>query len=316
MRLLLCFGGFMNVRRQFSVIGWALTAFYLVSAGAQFLFGVFLNGFGYLLPRFVWSDDFLMIASQVIMYGIAFPVFFAIIKRLPSWFMAEKKEITSGKLTVIFIICIGASYVGNLMGIMLMMASDLMLGTQSMNPVTDMLGNMSPEIMIFSTVVAAPFMEELMFRKLLIDRLIPLGQKTAVLVSGLAFGLFHGNFYQFFYAFILGMIFAYVYSQTGKLRYNVMLHMGINLVGGVLPFLLEKWTAQSILLSWLSTLLMWGFIFLMIIVSMILTAIFGGKVQWFPAWERTEKGLGYAIFTASGVWAFLLVSALEFVMIL
>lgn len=304
----------MNVRKQFSVIGWALTVFYLVSSGAQFLFGLFLNGFDYLLPGFVWTDDFLMISSQVIMYGVAFPVFFAMIKRLPSWFMAEKKDMSLGTLAVIFIICLGASYIGNLMGVVLMMASELVFGTQSLNPVTDVIGNMSLEVMFFSTVVAAPFMEELMFRKLLIDRLVPLGQKTAVFVSGLAFGLFHGNFYQFFYAFILGMIFAYVYSETGKLRYSVLLHMGINLVGGVIPFLVDAWAAQSFILSWLSTLLMWGFIFVMIVASVILTAIFGGRVRWFPAWKKTEKGIGYTAITASGVWAFLLASLLEFAM--
>ena len=45
-----------------------------------------------------------------------------------------------------------------------------------------------------------------MFRKLLIDRIVPFGQRVAVVVSGLAFGLFHGNFYQFFYAFSLGAV--------------------------------------------------------------------------------------------------------------
>ena len=50
------------------------------------------------------------------------------------------------------------------------------------------------------SVVLAPVMEELIFRKVLIDRTIVYGDKAAVVLSGLLFGVFHGNFHQFFYA--------------------------------------------------------------------------------------------------------------------
>ena len=57
--------------------------------------------------------------------------------------------------------------------------------------------------------------------------------------QGLFFALFHGNFYQFFYALLLGMVFAWLYSSTGRIRYNIMLHMLINLMGGVLPIMMS-----------------------------------------------------------------------------
>lgn len=302
----------MNARKQFSTIGWALCAFYLVSTAGQFLLGIIMQQFGNWLPDVMWSEDFLMIISLVIMYGIGFPVFWLIVNRIPSWFKEEQKTIKPGILIVVFIVCLGAAYIGNIIGTVMMLFGNLYLGIQSLNPVTDTFLNMTSEVMFWTTVIAAPIMEELMFRKILIDRLIPMGQKQAVLFSGLAFALFHGNFYQFFYAFGLGMIFAYLYSYTGKLRYSVLLHMGINFVGGILPLLLERWAGPHWLLSWLLSLLLSGLSFVTMIASITLTVIFFGKVSWYPAWEKTEKGVGYAVFTASGVWAFLLICAVEF----
>lgn len=304
----------MDTKRQFSVIGWALAVYYLVCTGVQILLGIFLQQFGYLLPGFVWTDDFMMILSQIIMYGIAFPVFYCLVRKLPSWFMAEKKQVSPGCLFAVFVICMGTAYMGNLIGTALMLVSDSLLGTYSFNPVTDAVMNMSPAVMFLTTVIVAPIMEELMFRKILIDRLVPYGQKAAIVISGLSFGLFHGNFYQFFYAFMLGMIFAYLYSYTGRLRYNVMMHMGINLIGGMLPLLLDRLAGTSMLLSWLGMILLGTLSVVTIIASIVLAAFFGGRLEWFPAWEKPEKGLLHTIFTTRGVWIFLIVCAVEFTM--
>ena len=71
-----------------------------------------------------------------------------------------------------------------------------------------------------------------MFRKQLIDHTRKYGEKTAILLSGLAFGLFHMNLFQFFYAFLLGVMFGYIYMRTSKLRYSTAMHMIINFNGG------------------------------------------------------------------------------------
>ena len=81
--------------------------------------------------------------------------------------------------------------------------------------------------------VAAPIFEEIVYRKLVIDRLRRYGDLFAVVVSGLIFGLIHGNFSQFFYATLLGFLFALVYLYSGKLRYTIALHIAINFIGSV-----------------------------------------------------------------------------------
>ena len=88
-------------------------------------------------------------------------------------------------------------------------------------------------------LVIAPIMEELFFRKLLIDRLSYLGDITCVVVSGLAFGLFHQNIEQFFYAALLGALLAFVYLKTGKILYTMLIHSIINFFGGILPTIVE-----------------------------------------------------------------------------
>lgn len=77
--------------------------------------------------------------------------------------------------------------------------------------------------------IVAPIVEEIIFRKVLIDNMCKYGIVAAVMLSALLFGLFHGNLSQFFYAWGLGIIFGFVYAYTGKIIYTILLHMAVNL---------------------------------------------------------------------------------------
>ena len=78
--------------------------------------------------------------------------------------------------------------------------------------------------------ILAPIVEEIIFRKLLIDNMSKYGIVASVTISAFLFGLFHGNLAQFFYAWALGIIFGFVYVYTGKIIYTILLHMSGNLV--------------------------------------------------------------------------------------
>lgn len=77
-------------------------------------------------------------------------------------------------------------------------------------------------------IVVAPIFEELVFRKLVLDRIGSFGEAPAVLCSALIFGLAHQNAGQFFLAFLLGILFARIYLHTGKIVYTMLLHFMIN----------------------------------------------------------------------------------------
>ena len=196
-----------------------------------------------------------------------------------------------------------------------MTAVGLFRGAVMANPVDSLVLEMSPWAVFASTVLIAPVMEELMFRKLLIDRVVQYGQKTAVIVSGVGFGLFHGNFFQFFYACAIGMVFAYLYSSTGRIRYSIMLHMVINFVGGFVSLFLvqgldhgQMWAVMGL---GLQTILMIG----SMISAIVLACIYGKRLYWFPAWaDSPERGIGRTVFLSPGILGFLVMSVALFVL--
>ena len=104
-------------------------------------------------------------------------------------------------------------------------------------------------VMLLSVVLIGPFFEELLFRKLLLDRTRVYGEKTAILFSAIAFGLFHLNPEQFFYATLLGLVFGYVYLRTGKLWICWLLHSLFNVFGGLIPSLLFQYAGYDAFLT-------------------------------------------------------------------
>lgn len=305
----------MNMRKQVSRIGWAYAAFYLVSVASQLALAVLVFFGAPFLTGKLLNENVLTLVSQICMYGIGFPVFYLIMKTIPCWHMEEDRRIAGSDLFLLVVVCLGVTYIGNLLGQLLMLVSDTLLGSQSLNPVTDALNSMSLSVVFFSTVVIAPIMEELMFRKVLIDRIVPFGQKLVVVVSGVSFGLFHGNFYQFFYACSLGMIFAYLYSATGKLRYSIGLHMLINTIGGFLPLLLERLADGGSVLAMFALELLGRVIIFSILGTVAIVCLLRHRLSWFPSWTQ-EQGQQRAksFLTAPGFWVFLLVGIVQFTM--
>ncbi len=87
-------------------------------------------------------------------------------------------------------------------------------------------------------LVFNPVFEELLFRKLVLNRLAPLGFKGAVIVSALLFALPHlysQGIAQVPYTFALGLVFAWITVKTGKLWPAILLHSLSNVYGAYLP---------------------------------------------------------------------------------
>lgn len=92
---------------------------------------------------------------------------------------------------------------------------------------------------VITVGILAPIFEELIFRKILVDRLSYYSKYMAVLVSGIVFGLFHGNFQQCFFAMGLGWFFAYIYAKTGNIKYTIAYHMIVNMTTSVITMYLS-----------------------------------------------------------------------------
>lgn len=199
-------------------------------------------------PRVFYLSIMTWILSFAPLYLVGMPVCARWMKRLPKMRLLQSK-ITAGKWMSVLCICLVVMFAGNMIG----NGITTMLGSNTSLDMTfdlqEMLLEENPGMVFLFSVILAPILEELFFRKVLIDRAIVFGDKTAIFLSGLMFGLFHGNLYQVFYAFGLGCVFAYVYIRTGNIKYTISLHMAINLLGGFISTLFLKHLDMDVLLS-------------------------------------------------------------------
>ena len=153
----------------------------------------------------------------------------------------KKREVEKHKLELtefikFLIISFPIVYAGNIIGNVF---SEIISSFSSNNPLLDLVVELQLSRIII-IVLIGPFFEELIYRKLILDRIVSYGEKPAIIFSALIFALVHINLYQFFYAFGLGLLLAYIYIRTGKLRYSLLIHVAININGGVIaPMLLN-----------------------------------------------------------------------------
>lgn len=177
-----------------------------------------------------------LLITMIPMYAIAMPLMGFFISRVPAK-QIERKKMSFGQWIISFLICYGIMYASNLIGLFLTQTIALLKGSPVANTIFEIASSTSPWVNLLIMVICAPIAEELLFRKLLIDRTVKYGEGISILFSGLMFGLFHGNLNQFAYAFTLGLFFGFIYVKTGNIRYSIYLHMTINFMGSVLSLL-------------------------------------------------------------------------------
>lgn len=227
-------------KQCFSRIGMAYFVMTAITIGLQLVGGVVLV---LAAPEAGVGSWQFWAASFIPMYCVAVPACIAMMRRVPSR-APETHRLGCGRFWVCLLMCIGIMYTGNLIGVCLMNLVGALRGAPVDSSLDLMLENSSLFMNFLVTVLLAPAIEELLFRKLLIDRTRQFGEGLAVVLSGVLFGLFHGNFYQFFYACGLGFLLAYLYVRTGRLRYPVALHMIINFMGAVIAPLVLRVTER------------------------------------------------------------------------
>ena len=215
--------------------------------GAGFLINAAEIGIVYLLaymaPYFFMKNMSTIILAiiPICTGGIGLPFIYFITRNNRNRIIPEVSKLTLGNKILNALFMAGIVGVGAIIGAILealfgMFAKQFPLAFQNGLELGGLTGIIvdSP-IWLRAAVVGimAPIIEELIFRKILIDCMIPYGKKVAIIVSGLMFGLFHGNFSQGVFATGTGFLWAYIYVKTGKIRYSIGYHMLMNLVTSV-----------------------------------------------------------------------------------
>ena len=199
---------------------------------------------GIFLPRELLETPwFPYVLSFVTMYVVAFPISYLFVFRLPrdSAEIPTENKMNTGTFIRLFISGAFLMYVGNLIGTAFtgfFTFFKYFLREAPSQTFSEMFDRDSLLVQIIFVSVIAPIFEELVFRKVIIDRTKCFGYMPAIIFSGVAFGFFHGNFSQFFYATLLGLLLGYIYCRTGRIVHTMLMHSAINIYGGVIPMLI------------------------------------------------------------------------------
>ncbi len=154
-------------------------------------------------------------------------------------------KMTPSRFFMFVIASVPLMIVGSLIGTAFSNLAGIVIGSDVTNAIEVLIDEYPPFLIFISVIIIAPFFEELMFRKLLIDKTSRFGFGFSAFLSGIVFGTFHGNFYQLFYGFLLGVVLAFVYLTYAKLRYCVLLHSLINFMGFVGPLYVTEFASSS-----------------------------------------------------------------------
>lgn len=222
-------------RKRISCLGLGVSADLIISALAYFLI---VWSVRYLLPYVHMSEEVDQWIGSIAQYGIGFPAAYMVMTRVPADPIETKKisaSIFVEYLLIISFLLTAGMLIGN--GVNALVES--IMGRSPLNPTSELLNRDTLVWTLLTTCILAPVTEELLFRKVLLDRVNRLGDTASILLSGFLFGAMHGNFYQFFYAMLVGMFFAYIYLNTGCIRYTIVLHMIVNFIFGVVPSMIQ-----------------------------------------------------------------------------
>ncbi len=223
-------------KKHFSKMGLFLFFGSLLTFLIQMIVSIVIG----LIPKISENYNFSFAANMISMYVIAFPLIYLMFKKVPVQFSGEKKKMKASHIFVAFLICYAGSYICNLLVTRVTGVLGKILDREIENVALNLTSSISMPMNFLFVAILAPIMEELVFRKMLIDRTAHFGEGISIVFSGLVFGLFHGNLLQFSYAFLLGVFFGFIYMKTRNIIYPIILHMGINFTSVLGVFVLEK----------------------------------------------------------------------------
>ena len=244
-----------EARRAFSLIG---LAYAILTLGHQLTATVSMFVLAFLAPSVLSAWWINWVLSIVPLYTVALGLMWLILRKVPvsphntdhainRSASVDKPTFHFGHWAILLVIAFGCMTAGGLTGNIIMAILSEIMDYDYANALNAMVENSPLWTTFVATCICAPLGEELLFRKLLIDRTRRYGDIPSILLSGLLFGLFHGNLFQFFYAAAVGMIMAYIYTRTGKYWWCVAMHAVINFMGSIVtPGLVKLLPADMI----------------------------------------------------------------------
>lgn len=233
-------------RRHFSRIGLGLSAQMITMIAFQIAVAwllTLLYGLDVVSGLGEAGELLFILAENILPSVLSALVFYCIVRRVPARAPEERKPLGPAAFLRAYLVSGMALYLFSYFTSLLTGLIGALRGVPVTDP-TESIFEMPLPAVILITCVVAPIVEETVFRRLLLPRLRPYGDRFAVFASALCFALMHGNLSQFFYAFALGVILGQVFLNTGCVWQTMVLHGLINAIGGVLPYLTETYMGE------------------------------------------------------------------------
>ena len=227
----------MNANKKFfSKIGFN----YLAYSIASILFLIILsNIIAVIRPEILNNINIATIITAICNYVLPLPILLLLMRKLDS---TEIKKNNLGFKTFLKYLCITFTlmWIGNITGTIITNLLSFTIQNDIANPIQNLINSTDLWLNLILISLIGPIFEEIIFRKILIDRTIKYGPLASILVSAIIFGLIHGNLNQFCYTVLVGGFFAYVYIKTGQIKYSIGLHIILNMLGSVLSMIVNN----------------------------------------------------------------------------
>lgn len=231
-----------TARRTFSRVFLALFIYVIV---AQVAAGVIYSIAALLMPTEAYeallsSGVCTLLVSSGVQYLIAFPIFLLITMGLKGRSDTVKQRLSGKEFLLLLFIAEALMYFGAIIGNTMNSFIGRFIGSAPQNSIDAVIYDTPTWLLFILLVVVGPIVEELICRKVMIDKLSIFGDRIAIFFSAAAFGMFHMNLYQFFYAALLGILLGYIYTKTRNVKYTIALHMIVNFFGSIVALPVEK----------------------------------------------------------------------------
>lgn len=235
-----------QLRRKINAVGWAMVIYYLIMnvavIGVMLLEAIIAGVVAALenpelLENEAALESFLMEnlnPTGVLGYFVAIAVGLMVLllwKKKRFWkeqIWAKGSPMKVGSFFGILAVFLAVQFVTTILNMVL----ETLLNSfgLSMMSIVESTGGSSESFgMFLYGCVAAPIVEEILFRGFVQRSLQPYGKQFAIFCSALLFGLFHGNLIQTPFAFMVGLVLGYVTMEYG-IGWAMVLHMINNMV--------------------------------------------------------------------------------------
>lgn len=242
------------IRGSGNGIGLAALGYVAISFFASAIFLIFvqlfypaanIHGLYYITETTEWAFNLAVyIFSLIVPFGIyALCVKMPLRVALP--FRKAKLDLTAGGV----LIGLGAGVVASYATNALQLALEA-IGIGITMPEYEIPETLPGYILYAITLTVAPaFIEEIIFRGIVMQSLRRFGDIFALVSSALIFGIFHLNLIQMPYAFLLGLCIGYFVMRTGSLWVGVILHFVNNSVALIFEQLYPRLTEEAYIIA-------------------------------------------------------------------